>query len=84
MRKILTVVAVFFIASNNVFAEPFLGVYKTMPSKTTGGWAHVKFGACKENKNLTCGTLIKAFYKDGSVVKNYEHKNTVWDRKRGR
>ena len=86
MRKILAAVIVFFIASVNVFAEPFSGVYKTMPSKTTGGWAHVKFGACKENKNFTCGTLIKAFSRDGKAVKNYEHKGkyVVWDmRKEG-
>ena len=57
-----------------------------MPSKTTGGWAHVKFGACKENKNFTCGTLIKAFSRDGKAVKKYEHqgKYVVWDmRKEG-
>jgi len=86
MRKILAAVIVFFMVSVNVFAEPFSGVYKTMPSKTTGGWAHVKFGACKENKNFTCGTLIKAFSKDGKAVKNYEHqgKYVVWDmRKEG-
>ena len=65
MRKILAAVIVFFMVSVNVFAEPFSGVYKTMPSKTTGGWAHVKFGACKKNKNFTCGTLIKAFSRDG-------------------
>jgi uncharacterized protein (DUF2147 family) len=86
MRKILAAVIVFFMISVNVFAEPFSGVYKTMPSKTTGGWAHVKFGACKENKNFTCGTLIKAFSRDGKAVKNYEHqgKYVVWDmRKEG-
>ena len=86
MRKILVAVIVFFIVSVNVFAEPFSGVYKTMPSKTTGGWAYVKFGACKENKNFTCGTLIKAFSRDGKAVKNYEHqgKYVVWDmRKEG-
>ena len=86
MRKILTAVIVFFIVSVDVYAEPFSGVYKTMPSKTTGGWAHVKFGACKENKNFTCGTLIKAFSRDGKAVKNYEHqgKYVVWDmRKEG-
>ncbi|GIR95740.1 MAG: hypothetical protein CM15mP98_07100 [Paracoccaceae bacterium] len=55
-----------------------------MPSKTTGGWAHVKFGVCKENKNFTCGTLIKAFSRDGKAVKNYEHKGkyVVWDMKK--
>ena len=86
MRKILAAVIVFFVVSVGVFAEPFSGVYKTMPSKTTGGWAHVKFGACKENKNFTCGTLIKAFSRDGKAVKNYEHqgKYVVWDmRKEG-
>ena len=81
MMKILTTIVLFFVVSFNVFAEPFTGVYKTMPSKTTGGWAYVKFGACKENKDLTCGTLIKAFSKDGKVIKNYDHKgkHVVWD-----
>ena len=86
MRKILAAVVVFFVVSVNVFGEPFSGVYKTMPSKTTGGWAHVKFAACKENKNFTCGTLIKAFSKEGKAIKNYEHKGkyVVWDmRKEG-
>ena len=86
MKKILAAVIVFFMVSVNVFAEPFSGIYKTMPSKTTGGWAHVKFGACKENKDFTCGTLIKAFSSDGKTVKNYEHqgKYVVWDmRKEG-
>ena len=79
--KILTTIVVFFVISYNVSAEPFTGVYKTMPSKTTGGWAYVKFGACKESKDLTCGTLIKAFSKDGKVIKNYDHKGkyVVWD-----
>ena len=65
-------------------AEPLSGVYKTIPSKTTGGWAYVKFGACKENKSHTCGTLIKAFSKNGTVLKNYEHtgKYVVWDMKK--
>ena len=55
-----------------------------MPSKKTGGWAHVKFGACKDNKHLTCGTLMKAFSKDGKVIKDYEHKGkyVVWDMKK--
>ena len=75
MMKILTTIVAFFMISTNVFAEPFSGTYKTMPSKKTGGWAYVKFGACKENKNLTCGTLMKAFSKDGKAIKNYEHKN---------
>ena len=83
MRKFIAIVA-FFMISTNVFAEAFLGTYKTMPSKKTGGWAHVKFGACKENKHLTCGTLVKAFSKDGNVIKDYEHKGkyVVWDMKK--
>ena len=81
MMKIFTTIVVFFVISYNLFAEPLTGVYKTMPSKTTGGWAYVKFGACKENKDLTCGILIMAFSKDGKVIKNYDHKgkNIVWD-----
>ena len=67
MRKFIAIVA-FFMISTNVFAEAFSGTYKTMPSKKTGGWAYVKFGACKENKYLTCGTLMKAFSEDGKVI----------------
>ena len=84
MMKIVITIVVFFVFSYNAFAEPFKGVYKTMPSKTTGGWAYVKFGACKDNKHLTCGTLNKAFSKDGKVIKNYDHKGKliVWDMKK--
>ena len=82
--KILLTMFVFLICSLNVFAEPLSGVYKTNPSKTTGGWAYVKFGACKENNSLTCGTLIKAFSKTGKAIKDYEHKGKyiVWDMKK--
>ena len=84
--KILFTLFVFLIFSGNVFAEPLSGVYKTNPSKTTGGWAYIKFGACKENKNFTCGTLVKAFSKNGKAIKNYEHKGkyVVWDMKKER
>ena len=82
--KILFTIFGVFIFSLNVFAEPLAGIYKTNPSKTTGGWAYVKFGACKENKGLTCGTLIKAFSKNGKAINNYEHKGKyiVWDMKK--
>ena len=83
MKILLTIFGVF-IFSLNVFAEPLAGIYKTNTSKTTGGWAYVKFGACQENKELTCGTLIKAFSKNGEELKNYEHKGKyiVWDMKK--
>ena len=82
--KILFTIFGIFIFSLNVFAEPLAGVYKTNPSKTTGGWAYVKFGACKENKGVTCGTLVKAFSKNGKAINNYEHKGKyiVWDMKK--
>ena len=82
--KILLTILGLFIFSLDVFGEPLAGIYKTIPSKTTGGWAYVKFGACKENKGLTCGTLIKAFSKNGEAIKNYEHKGkyVVWDMKK--
>ena len=83
MKTLIAIVACLMI-STHVFAGAFSGTYKTMPSKKSGGWAHVKFGACKENKHLICGTLIKAFSKDGKVIKNYEHKGkyVVWDMKK--
>ena len=64
MKTLIAIVASLMI-STHVFAGAFSGTYKTMPSKKSGGWAYVKFGACKENKRLICGTLIKAFSKDG-------------------
>ena len=84
MMKVLITIFIFFVTSQNVFAEPLVGVYKTMPSKNTGGWAYVKFGACKENKSLICGTLVKAFSKNGKVNKKYEHKGkyVVWNMKK--
>ena len=81
--NIMSTIFVFFLFSSNMFAGPLSGVYKTNPSKTTGGWAHVKFGACKQNNSLTCGTLIKAFSKNGKAINDYEHKGKyiVWDMK---
>ena len=79
--RILLTMFVFIMISFKLFGEPLAGIYKTMPSKATGGWAYVKFGACKENKKLICGTLIKAFSKDGKAVEKYEHKGkyVVWN-----
>ena len=68
MMKTLTAIVAFLMISTHVFAGAFSGTYKTMPSKKSGGWAFVKFGACKDNKHLTCGTLMKAFSKDGKFV----------------
>ena len=75
---------VFLIFSSSLFAGPLSGIYKTNPSKTTGGWAYVKFESCKENKSLTCGILIKAFSKNGKAIKDYEHKGkyVVWNMKK--
>ena len=82
--KIMPPIFVFLIFSSSLFAGPLSGIYKTNPSKTTGGWAYVKFGACKDNNSLTCGTLIKAFSKNGKAIKAYEHtdKYIVWDMKK--
>ena len=82
--KIMSTIFVFLIFSSSMFADPLSGVYKTNPSKTTGGWAYVKFGACKESSSFTCGTLIKAFSKNGKDIEDYEHKGKyiVWDMKR--
>ena len=84
INKIMPTMFVFLIFSSSMSAGPLSGIYKTNPSKTTGGWAYVKFGACKENNRLTCGTLIKAFSKTGKAIKDYEHKGKyiVWDMKK--
>ena len=82
--NILSTIFVFLIFSSSLFAGPLSGIYKTNPSKTTGGWAYVKFGACKDDNSLTCGTLVKAFSKNGKAIKDYEHKGKyiVWDMKK--
>ena len=84
INKIMPTMFVFLIFSSSMSAGPLSGIYKTNASKTTGGWAYVKFGVCKENNSLTCGTLIKAFSKTGKEIKDYEHKGkyVVWDMKK--
>ena len=70
MIKIITTMVAFLVISANVYAEPFSGTYKTMPSKKSGGWAYVKFGACKKIKILYVD-LDEGFPKDGKAIKNY-------------
>ena len=61
------------------------GVFKTNPSEETGGYLHIEFGPCNDNKELSCGTIKTAVRKDGSKNKEYEHlgKLMVWDMKSG-
>ncbi|MEE2773275.1 MAG: DUF2147 domain-containing protein [Pseudomonadota bacterium] len=81
--------AVYFIVSMFLvgpsWAEVVTGVFKTNPSEETGGYLHIEFGACPEDKSLSCGTIKAAIRKDGSSNGDYEHleKLMVWNMKYG-
>ena len=68
-----------------VWAEVVTGVFKTNPSEETGGYLHIEFGPCQDNKKMSCGTIQTAIRKDGSENTEYEHlgKLMVWDMQAG-
>ena len=70
---------------STVWAEVVTGVFKTNPSEETGGYLHIEFGPCEDNKKMSCGTIKTAIRKDGSKNEEYEHlgKLMVWDMKAG-
>ena len=81
MKKILLSAALFVFGVTSAWSEVVSGVFKTNPSEETGGYLHIEFGACAENKALSCGTILTAIKKDGSKNQDYEHlgKLMVWD-----
>ena len=68
-----------------VWAEVVTGVFKTNPSEETGGYLHIEFAPCPDDKEMSCGTIKTAIRKDGSKNTEYEHlgKLMVWDMKSG-
>jgi uncharacterized protein (DUF2147 family) len=64
-----------------VFSDVMTGIFATNPSEENGGFLHIEFGACPDNKAMSCGTIKKAIKKDGSKNETYEHlgKLLVWN-----
>ena len=85
MKSLLLSIFVFVFSISAVWSEVVSGVFKTNPSEETGGYLHIEFGACADNKELSCGLIKTAIRKDGSKNKEYEHlgKLMVWDMKSG-
>ena len=81
MNKILIVLFAFLVSTNPVFSQVMTGTFATNPSEETGGFLHIEFGACTDNKALSCGIIKTAIKKDGSKNANYEHlgKLLVWN-----
>ena len=70
-------VAAFGLAGAAWAADPADGLWKTAEGET-GGYLHVKIGACG---NAICGTISKAFDANGASSNDYEHlgKRLIWD-----
>ncbi len=68
-----------------VWSGVVTGVFKTNPSEETGGYLHIEFGPCPDNKELSCGTIKTAIRKDGSKNEDYEHLGElmVWNMQTG-
>ena len=83
MKKISVYLIILMFSISSVWAEVVSGVFKTNPSEETGGYLHIEFGACPDNKELSCGVIKKAIKKDGTANKGYEHlgKLMVWNMK---
>ena len=83
MRKISVVISILLITVTPAFSGVLNGLYKTNPSEETGGYLHIEFDACPDNKDLSCGTIESAIRKDGTENKEYEHLNKlmVWNMK---
>lgn len=83
MKRILAYILVFTFSITPAWSEVVSGVFKTNPSEETGGYLHISFGACPDNKELSCGIIKTAIRKDGSENAEYEHLSQlmVWDMK---
>lgn len=83
MKKIFICLAVLIYSIVPAWSEVTTGVFKTNPSEETGGYLHIEFGACPDNKELSCGTIKTAIRKDGTKNTDYEHLGElmVWNMK---
>jgi len=80
MKFLFTLATAFLLLSSVVSAGVLTGTYKTEPNDE-GAYLQVKFGACSNDKKLTCGKIKGSYLKNGS--KNNKSKivgqNIVWD-----
>tara|TARA_A100001011_G_C13692220_1_gene588024 strand:+ start:84 stop:518 length:435 start_codon:yes stop_codon:yes gene_type:complete len=85
MKKLMLLIFAFAFSGYPVWSEVVTGVFKTNPSEETGGYLHIEFGSCKDNKQLSCGIIKTAVRKDGSKNAEYEHLGElmVWNMKAG-
>ena len=81
MKKLFTSILVFLMFPSFLFSEVLNGTYETAKSQDTGGYLHVNFTSCEGKKELSCGTIEKAFFSDGKQNEEYENigKLIVWD-----
>ena len=79
MKFLFTLATAFLLLSSVVSAGVLTGTYKTEPNDE-GAYLQVKFGACSNDKKLTCGKIKGSYLKNGS--KNNKSKivgqNIVW------
>ena len=85
MKKIILIVILCVMSMTPGWSEVVTGVFKTNPSEETGGYLHIEFGSCPDDKAMSCGIIKTAIRKDGSKNKEYEHLGElmVWDMKAG-
>ena len=81
MNKILIALFTLFVSVNPVFSEVMTGIFATNPSEETGGFLHIEFGPCPDDKAMSCGTIKEAIRKNGTKNPEYEHlgKLLVWN-----
>lgn len=78
MKKLALVAALLF--PTLVLAGSPTGIYQTEPGDS-GGFLYVSVAPCGSNPDLTCGTIIAAYDKEGKRDDVYQHlgKPMVWD-----
>ncbi len=81
MKRIFLSMLIIAFTMTPVWSEVVSGVFKTNPSEETGGYLHIEFGSCPDNKEMSCGTIKTAIKKDGTINNEYEHlgKLMVWN-----
>lgn len=77
MKKILLALAL--VIPSFATSGTLSGVYQTEPGDS-GGVLHVEMAPCADDAALTCGTILRAYDKDGVQDSAYEHlgKPIVW------
>ena len=72
MRKNILTFLFLITFSVSVSAETVIGTFQT-EANDEGAFLKVKFEPCKNDKNLSCATILKAYKSKDNVNKSYEH-----------